>query len=105
MLAVENPEIKGMKSNDLSTTRVCAFAQEIALTTPKHQSKKKQQVSSDEPSRRHCAVGDWLLLHKILSILRGYQGRWQIECMFRETKQHFALGACMPREFDAASST
>jgi len=37
-------------------------------------------------------------------IISCYQRRWLIECLFREAKQHFAIGACQARNFEAVTS-
>ena len=68
-----------------------SFEQEAALTkSSKH---KKRHPHKYLLTNSLTASVSW--------IIRCYQSRWQIEWVFRESKQHFALGACSAVSFDA----
>ena len=68
-----------------------SFEPEVALTkSAKH---KKRHPNKYLLTNSRTASISW--------VIRCYKSRWQIEWVFRESKQHFALGSCSAVSFDA----
>jgi len=65
-----------------------SFEQEAALAKRKKRHPHKYLLTND-------------LTASVSWVIRSYQSRWQIEWVFRESKQHFALGAFSAVSFDA----
>lgn len=65
-----------------------SFEQEAALTKHKKRHPHKYLLTNS-------------LTASVSWVIRCYKSRWQIEWVFRESKQHFALGSCSAVSFDA----
>ena len=68
-----------------------SFEPEVALT--KSTKNKKRHPHKYLLTNSMTASVSW--------VIRCYKSRWQIEWVFRESKQHFALGSCSAVSFDA----
>ena len=71
--------------------RSCSFKQEAALT----KKRKKKDPNKYLLTNNLNATVAW--------VIWCYKERWQIEWVFREAKQHLALGACSARKFNAVT--
>jgi len=87
-----------------------AFQEEAKLNATKAKTKKKSKTKSkgkpkEKPKGPH--PHKYLMTNSldvsVAWIIRCYQARWKIEWTFRESKQHFALGACSAVKFDAVT--
>jgi len=77
-----------------------SFASEAALTSTRGAKKKRKKPRVKDPNR-------YLLTNRLNApiawVISCYKGRYQIEWVFREAKQHLALEACSAREFSAVT--
>jgi len=71
--------------------RSLSFEQEAALT----KKRKKRDPNKYLLTNNLSATVAW--------VIWCYKRRWQIEWVFREAKQHLALGACSARKFNAVT--
>lgn len=86
-------KLKGMKLviiKDYVTSR--SFQLEVELVPKKVRSKDPNKYLLTNFSDAAVA---W--------VVTCYQRRWMIECLFREAKQHFAIGTCQARNFEAVT--
>jgi len=75
-------------------------AKKKSTTKSKAKGKPKEKPKGPHP---HKYLMTNSLDVSVAWIIRCYQARWEIEWTFRESKQHFALGACCAVKFGAVT--